>query len=51
MKQECEQSKKNIEKYISHLSRQTSGQNMSHYENTPFKIYRKYHLQKLKIFR
>ena len=24
---------------------------MSHYENMPFQIYRKFHLQKLKIFR
>ena len=28
-----------------------AGKNSKHYENTPIQIYRKFHLQKLKIFR
>ena len=44
-------SDKNKKKYFKMSCAEIFTQLVKHYENTPIQIYRKFHLQKLKIFR
>ena len=48
---DCAASPVDLDFYCSHLLRKIFCHGATHYENMPIQIYRKFHLQKLKIFR